>query len=166
MQAGKVFRAAIVLMLAMAPCAHADPFLAKPGAWEVNGNTTFEPNEHNAARRQKMTAAQRAEEDRQLVEMAKTRTSKICFSKKEMELDEIAAIDDRGGKCTVKNVSKSPTRVVSEKVCPDFTGTYSLEASSPESMKMQIVLVYPEKGTLRVEGQGRWVGESCADVPK
>ncbi len=168
MQAVTIFRSAVVLVLAMAPSAHADPFLGKPGTWEVTGSAKFEPNEHNEARRQKMTPEQRAEEDRQFAEASKTHTEKVCFTKKDMEQDELAIIDRKQDDCTRRTLEKSATRIVSEKVCPGpkgFTMTGSIEASSPESMKMQIVFVYPEKGTVRVEVQARRVGESCAGVP-
>ncbi len=168
MQSVTIFRSAVVLMLAMAPSAHADPFLGKPGTWEMSGTAKFEPNEHNEARRQKMTPEQRAEEDRKLAEMSKTHTTKMCFTRKDMEQDELAVIDRKQDDCTRKTLEKSATRVVSEKVCPGPNGltvTTSIEASSPESMKLLAVIVYPERGTLRMEAQARWAGENCAGVP-
>ncbi len=168
MQTVTLFRGVVVVsMLAMAPVAQAEQFLAKPGAYEVTGKFTLEPNVRNEARRQKMTPEQRAQEDKQLAEMSKPHTSKMCFSKKDMELDEIAVIDRFQDNCTRKTLAKSPTRVVSQKACPNGqTVTFTVEAGGPESMKMEAVIVNPEMGTLRREGQARWVGESCADVPK
>ncbi len=169
MQAVTKFRGVVVLlMLAMAPVAQADPFLGKTGAWEMTGSVKFEPNEHNEARRQKMTPEQRAQEDKQLAEASKTHTAKLCFTRKDMDQDELAAIDHVQDNCTRKTLEKSATRVVAEKACPGpkgYTMTVTYEANSPESVKMQAVFVYPEKGTVRVEAQERWLGESCADVP-
>ncbi len=168
MQAGILIRGAIVLMLAMAPAAHADPFLGKPGSWEMTGSVKFEPNEHNEARRQKMTAEQREVEDRQLAAASRTHTGKVCFTRKNMDQDELAVIDHVQDNCTRKTLEKSATRVVAEKVCPGpkgFTMTATYVASSPDSMKIQVVFVYPDKGTVRIETQARWLGESCADVP-
>lgn len=157
----------------MAPCALADSFNAKPGAWEMTHTTLTTglliPPDVLA----KMPPEQRARLEQSMQARAgkpTTHVSKECVTQEDLDQNRMIKEehhDEDGVQCTTKVVSKSSSKLVIERTCPApraSTTQLAMEAKTPESIVGSIIIARRESGKVHVDIKGRWLGASCAEI--
>jgi hypothetical protein len=147
----------------------------KVGLWEVTHTTSLTgtppiPPEMLA----KMTPEQRAKfEERMKARAAappKTHTEKSCITQKDLDKDTLFS-DDDDKSCTRSVISSTNTKLEMRVECQEDgtkrTGSFKLEAATPESVKgsMQMVASNDEQAmNINSTFTAKWVGAACGDV--
>lgn len=161
----KTFLRCALAVSMMAPLyAAADPFNAKPGAWEMTTVTVttgaFIPPEAAA----KMSPEERARTEKQLQEISgkpNTLVRRACITQQELDRALLAPLSEKDN-CTEKIVSTSATKIQLVRTCsPPLTATWIVEAQTPERMTVSADLALPNGAKLHVESKGKWLGASC-----
>lgn len=167
---------ALLLTGLMAATAHAQTM--KPGLWEFKQTPQLDP-----ARQAQMAQAQKAMENmpadqRKMIEqmMAQkgisvsmaggTITVKTCITKEQAERN-MAPVQDRGN-CT-QDVKRSGSTIQTHFVCTDpaSEGDAIVTLRGDEGFTNDVTVRRQRDGkteTMKVTGEGRWLGASCGDV--
>lgn len=164
-----LFRCALAAAVAAPLCAHAEPFNAKPGAWEMTTTTVttgvIVPPDMLA----KLTPDQRAKVESDMKARSgkpSTRVNKTCFTQQKLDQDAMIAMGSSGG-CAQKVLTKSATKIKVERTCPTpqaYTATQTIEAATPESMAVTSDVTIQGGGKVLVDIKGKWLGASCEGV--
>jgi len=151
-------------------CAFADSFNMKTGAWEmtytsVTSGIAVPPEmleQMPPERRAKVEEAMRARSGQ-----PKTRVHKRCITQN--DLDQNKLVKGEGGdetQCATKVVSKSSTKLVMERTCPEpraVTSQIKIEAKTPETVVGTIDGTVGS-GKFHADVKGNWLGASCDDI--
>lgn len=157
------------------PCAYADSFNVKPGAWEMTVTTVASGMKLSPDMAAKMTPMQRA----QMEQMMKAREGKphtttlqSCLTKQDISQDRIIKEmededDDGEVHCTVKVISKSSSKLIIDKICPGpspATTHFTVEAKTTESLTAVGDRTQQGSGASHMEIKGRWIGANCEGI--
>lgn len=156
----------------MSQCAFADSFNMKTGAWELTYTSVstgmLMPPEMlermPPERRAKFEEAMRARSGQ-----PKTRVHQGCITQNDLDQNNLLK-EEGGGKtqCATKVVSKSPSKLVMERTCPEpraVTSQISIEAKTPESVVGTIDGTVGS-GKIHADVKGHWLGASCDEIKK
>lgn len=154
--------AALVVGALCAP-AHAQSFNAKPGAWEMTVTTSG--NVIPADVLEKMPAEERAAVEKQMTDARAPQTRKACVKKEDLDEDRFMRSQDPN--CSVRTVSRSPTKLTMATTCTGAltsTGTMTFEAKTPESVVGSIDQQRDTNTKFHIGIVGRWLGTSCEGI--
>jgi len=161
---------AATILLALPPCAVAQSFNARPGAWEMTVTTTttgnpMPPGALAGLPPEKRAKVEQAIKDRDGKPI--TNSYKTCITQKELDQDHFINSDDNA-QCIKKVLTRSATKLVLEQTCPpprESTGRATIEAVSLESLVGTIDTVPGGgAGKAHVELKGRWLAETCEGI--
>ena len=156
----------------MTPCAFADSFNIKTGAWELTYTSVttgmLVPPEMlermPPERRAKFEEAMRARSGQ-----PKTRVHQGCITQKDLDQKNFFKEEgERETQCASKVVSKSSSKLVMERTCPEpraATMQISVEAKTPESVVGSIDGTIGA-GKIHTDVKGHWLGASCDEIKK
>jgi len=156
----------------MAPCALADSFNLKTGAWEMTHTSvitgTLIPPDVLA----KMPPEQRAKLEQAMQArsgQSKIRTSRSCIIQRDLDQNRLIKEESEGEdpQCTTKVLSKSSSRLVIERAClapHASTSQMTVEATTPETVVASIDRAIEGSGKIHVDIKGHWLGTSCDDI--
>ncbi len=160
-------RALVLLACAAAPALAAQPFAARPGAWEMTITSTFSGDPLPPEALAKVPPEKREMVQKMIAERAgkpNTATRETCVTTEDLKRDSF--LRNENFKCTNQVVSRSPTRIVTKQTCagpPASTGTMTFEAKTPESV-VGTIDHDRDLGKVHVEIAGRWLSASCDGV--
>lgn len=151
------------IALAFASGAQAQSFNAKPGAWEMTTSMTGAviPPEVLA----KMPPERRAMIEQKMADGHGGQSRKSCIRKEDLDQDRFMQSNDSN--CTVKTVSRTPTRLVMATTCTGeraSSGTMTFEARTPESVVGSIDQDRGNGSKFHIGIVGRWLGSNCDDI--
>ena len=158
-----------LLILAAPALASAANFNVRPGAWESTTTSVVSGNLVPAAELAKMPPEQRARVEAMLGAHAgapRRITEKSCISQADLDQDRLMK-SDAEQHCTTNVVSRSPTRLVLDRQCPQphaSTAHVAFEAPSPERFTGSVDVTLADGGKVHLDIQGRWLGASCAGL--
>lgn len=171
MSVQSLIRCALACLFAAPLCLHAEPFAAKPGAWELTTTTVttgaFIPPDEIA----KMKPEERAQLEKHMQEASGkpvTRVTRTCMTRERLDQESMTAFKN-GGPCKRKVVSKTAKKIVVERTCPApraSTATWTAEAPTPETMNATSDVVLQAGGKMHMEIKGKWLGASCEGMGK
>jgi uncharacterized protein DUF3617 len=157
-------------ILSMSPCAFADSFNMKTGAWEFTYTRVTTGMLLPPEMLERMPPERRAKLEETLRARSgqpKTRVHQGCITQKDLDQNNFLKEEGEGEtQCTVKVVSKSSSKLVLERTCP-----------APHALRMQIAIdaKTPENvvgsidgamgaGKIHTEVKGHWLGASCDEI--
>lgn len=159
-----------LLILATPALGSAANFNVRPGAWESTTTSVVSGNLLPAAELAKMPPAQRARIEAMLGAHSsgapRRITEKSCITQADLDQDRLMK-SDAEQHCTTTVVSRSPTRLVLDRQCPQphpSTAHVAFEAPSPERFTGSVDVTLAEGGKVHLDIQGRWLGASCAGL--
>lgn len=170
---GVLMTAGLVLDSVVPGIANAESLNVKPGAWEITTTTMTSGSKVSPELSTRLTPAQRAKMEQALkARDGKPMTTQSCLTKEDVSHDriikEMEDEDDEGdAKCTIKVISKSPSKLVVDQMClgPSPSTTHmTIEAKTTESF---VAIGDGERAGLskvRMEIKGKWLGAGCEGI--
>lgn len=170
---GVLMTAGLVLDSVVPGIANAESLNVKPGAWEITTTTMTSGSKVSPELSTRLTPAQRAKVEQALkARDGKPMTTQSCLTKEDVSHDriikEMEDEDDEGdAKCTIKVISKSPSKLVVDQMClgPSPSTTHmTIEAKTTESF---VAIGDGERAGLskvRMEIKGKWLGAGCEGI--
>ena len=158
-----------MLLLAAPALGSAASFNVRPGAWESTTSSVVSGELLPAAALAKMTPEQRARVEAMLGAHAgapRRITEKTCITRADLDQDRLLK-SDAEQHCTTTVVSRTPTRLVLDRRCPQphaSSAHVAFEAPSPERFTGSVDMTLAEGGKVHLDIQGRWLGASCAGL--
>ena len=154
-----------VAAVALTPLSHAEGFNVRTGAWEVTTASTVSgmPVPKDALAR--MPPEQRAKIEAAMAARAgktSASTSTTCVTKEDLERGQLTKSGD--ARCTRKVIAQTASRYEMEETCagPEPSKTHAkFEAQSAERYTAVLDRLQGERGRVRVELTGRWIGAAC-----
>ena len=145
----------------IATAAQAEAFAVKPGAWEMT--TSMSGNVIPPDVLARMPPERRAMVEQRMAQ-GNGQTRRSCMKKEDLDRDHFMRRQDAD--CTVRTISRSPTKLVMATTCTGeraSTGTMTFEAKTPESVVGSID--QERNGSkFHIGVVGKWLGASCDGI--
>ena len=151
------------------PCVFADSFNVKTGAWELTFTSKTSGIMLPPEMLERMPPERRAKLEEAMKARSgqpKTRVKKGCITQKDLDQNNFIKAEGEGETaCAVKVLSKSPTKLVMERICPAAESNYkiSIDVKTPENVEGTIDGSAGE-GKMHTDLKGRWLGTSCEGI--
>ena len=155
--------------------ARAESLNVKPGAWEMTVTTVASEMKLSPEMAANMTPAQRVHMEQMMKAREgkpHTMTAPSCLTKEDVSQDRIIKEmededDDGEVKCKVKVISKSSSKLVMDRVCPDpraSTTHFTIGAKTTESIVAVGDRDQNGSGKAHMDIKGRWLGARCEGI--